>query len=273
MPFISKKKSPLFLISGTCVIENDEITYETASRLKQITSKLNIPFIFKASFDKANRSSLKSFRGPGFESGMATLKNIKETLDLKVISDIHSPEQAQAAAHVLDMIQIPAFLCRQTDLICAAAKTGKPLNIKKGQFLSPFECSNIIEKARICGCTELSITERGTTFGYNNLVVDFRSIEIIKEMGVSVIFDATHSVQFPGGSGTASSGESRFAPCLARAAVAAGADGIFIETHPDPSRALCDGPNSIPLDQMESLLSTLIKIREAIEIPLDNNVS
>lgn len=255
---------PLFLISGPCVIENRDITFEIASKLKEITSKLNIPFIFKASFDKANRTSIKSFRGPGFEKGLEILHQIKSSLNLKVISDIHTPEQAQDAAEVLDVIQIPAFLCRQTDLISAAAKTGKPLNIKKGQFLSPFECSNIIEKAKSCGAADVSITERGTTFGYNNLVVDFRSIQIIKEMGVSVIFDATHSVQLPGGGGISSSGESRFAPCLAKAAVAAGADGIFIETHPDPAKALCDGPNSIPLDNMASLLTTLVKIKEVI---------
>ncbi|MGD9733816.1 MAG: 3-deoxy-8-phosphooctulonate synthase [Desulfamplus sp.] len=255
---------PLFLISGPCVIENRDITFEIASKLKEITSKLNIPFIFKASFDKANRTSIKSFRGPGFEKGLEILHQIKSSLNLKVISDIHTPEQAQDAAEVLDVIQIPAFLCRQTDLISAAAKTGKPLNIKKGQFLSPFECSNIIEKAKSCGAADVSITERGTTFGYNNLVVDFRSIHIIKEMGVSVIFDATHSVQLPGGGGISSSGERRFAPCLAKAAVAAGADGIFIETHPDPLKALCDGPNSIPLDNMASLLTTLVKIKEVI---------
>ncbi|MBF0469265.1 MAG: 3-deoxy-8-phosphooctulonate synthase [Desulfamplus sp.] len=258
------EEHPLFLISGPCVIEDDLTTFNIASRLKQIASKLNIPLVFKASFDKANRSSIDSFRGPGLEKGIAILKHIKESLNLKIISDIHYPEQAVQVADVLDIIQIPAFLCRQTDLICAAARTGKPLNIKKGQFLSPFECSNIIQKARTCGCSDISITERGSTFGYNNLVVDFRSIQIIQEMGVSVIFDATHSVQLPGGAGTASSGESRFAPCLARAAVAAGADGIFIETHPDPSKALCDGSNSILLDSMPSLLSKLVKIREAL---------
>ncbi|MBF0232110.1 MAG: 3-deoxy-8-phosphooctulonate synthase [Desulfamplus sp.] len=259
-----KRGNRLFLISGPCVIEDDEITFTIASRLKKIASELNIPFIFKASFDKANRSSINSFRGPGLEKGIAILKHIKDSLNLKILSDIHYPEQAKVVADILDIIQIPAFLCRQTDLISAAAKTGKPLNIKKGQFLSPFECSNIIQKARSCGCSHISITERGTTFGYNNLVVDFRSIQIIKEMGVPVIFDATHSVQLPGGGGTESSGESRFAPCLARAAVAAGADGLFIETHPDPARALCDGANSILLDNMSSLLSTLVKIREAL---------
>ena len=261
---LEKQQHPLFLVSGPCVIENNEITLEIASRLKQITSDLNIPFIFKASFDKANRSSIKSFRGPGFKEGLKIMQHIKDSLNVKVLSDIHSPEQAQAAAEVLDLIQIPAFLCRQTDLICAAARTGKPLNIKKGQFLSPYECSNIIEKATSCGCKDISITERGTTFGYNNLVVDFRSIQIIKEMGVSVIFDATHSVQFPGGRGTSSSGECCFAPCLARAAVASGADGIFMETHPDPDKALCDGPNSIPLDSIQALLKTLVKIRAAL---------
>ncbi|MBF0378197.1 MAG: 3-deoxy-8-phosphooctulonate synthase [Desulfamplus sp.] len=263
------ENNKLFLISGPCVIESEETTFKIAAELKKITSELAIPFIFKASFDKANRSSINSFRGPGFAKGIEILKDIKESLNLQIVSDIHSPEQAKIAAEVLDVIQIPAFLCRQTDLICAAAKTGKALNIKKGQFLSPYECLNIIEKARACGSTEISITERGTTFGYNNLVVDFRSIQIVKNMGVSVIFDATHSVQFPGGGGTASSGESRFAPYLARAAVAAGADGIFIETHPDPNKALCDGPNSIPLENMAPLLTTLVKIKEAISSEID----
>lgn len=257
-------KDSLTLISGPCVIENYDITFKTASTLKKITSERKIPFVFKASFDKANRSSCNSFRGPGFEKGLSILKQIKDALNLKIISDIHWPEQAEIAAGVLDIIQIPAFLCRQTDLIRAAAQTGKPLNIKKGQFLSPWECKNIIDKAKAFGCTELTITERGTTFGYNNLVVDFRSIEIIKSMGVPVIFDATHSVQLPGGGGTASAGERCFVPCLAKAAVAAGADGIFIETHPDPDKALCDGPNSIHLDQMPNLLSTLTRIKKAV---------
>lgn len=254
----------LVLISGPCVIEDFDITFKIASHLKQITLERQIPFVFKASFDKANRSSSSSFRGPGFEKGLDILRQIKESLNLQIISDIHLPEQAEAAADVLDIIQIPAFLCRQTDLICAAARTGIPVNIKKGQFLSPWECKNIIDKAKKFGCKELTITERGTTFGYNNLVVDFRSIEIIKSMEVPVIFDATHSVQLPGGGGTASSGDRDFAPCLAKAAVAAGADGIFIETHPDPDQALCDGPNSIPLDRMADLLSTLIRIKKAI---------
>ncbi len=253
-----------FFIAGPCVIESYETCLQTAEYLKKITSKLNIPFIFKSSFDKANRTSVKSFRGPGVINGLEILDKIKKKLDIKIISDIHLPDQAEKAAKVLDVIQIPAFLCRQTDLICAAAETKAPLNIKKGQFMSPFEVKNVIDKAESAGCTDISITERGTSFGYNNLVVDFRSIDIIKNMGVPVIFDATHSVQLPGGSGTSSAGERQFAPTLAKAAVAAGADGIFIETHPDPDRALCDGPNSIPLDQIEHLLKTLAAIKKAI---------
>jgi len=260
----SKAKPPFFLIAGPCVIENYDITYQVARTLGELTHKLGIPFIFKASFDKANRTAFNAFRGPGMDEGLEILKKIKQNLGLKVISDIHLPEQAQKASEVLDFIQIPAFLCRQTDLIVAAAQTGKPVNIKKGQFLAPWDCKNIIEKARSAGCEKVSITERGTSFGYNNLVVDFRGIEIIQDMGVPVIFDATHSVQLPGGKGTASSGERKFAPTLARAAMAAGADGLFIETHPNPDAALCDGPNSIPLHDMEALLTSLIKIKEAL---------
>jgi 2-dehydro-3-deoxyphosphooctonate aldolase (KDO 8-P synthase) len=260
----SKGKPPFFLIAGPCVIENYDTTCQVARVLAELTHKLGIPFIFKASFDKANRTAFDAFRGPGMDEGLEILKKIKQDLDLKVISDIHLPEQATKAAEVLDFIQIPAFLCRQTDLIVAAARTGKPVNIKKGQFLAPWDCKNIIEKARSAGCRQVSITERGTSFGYNNLVVDFRGIEIIQEMGVPVIFDATHSVQLPGGKGTASAGERKFAPILARAAMAAGADGLFIETHPTPETALCDGPNSIPLHEMEALLTSLIKIRRAL---------
>lgn len=252
------------LIAGPCVIENYDTTFQTASFLKAITEELGIPFIFKSSFDKANRSSIDSFRGPGFERGLEILSTIKNELKVKIISDIHLPEQAVPAAKVLDVVQIPAFLCRQTDLITAAARTGKPLNIKKGQFLAPLECRNIIEKARAAGCTRLSITERGTSFGYNNLVVDFRSIDIIRGLGVPVIFDVTHSVQLPGGAGISSAGDRKFAPTLARAAVAAGADGLFIETHPDPDRALCDGPNSIPLAEMRSFLEPLVAIHRVV---------
>ena len=267
-PFVqnidSKPPPPFFLIAGPCVIENYDTTCEVARVLKAVTLKLGIPFIFKASFDKANRTAFDAFRGPGMDKGLETLKKIKQDLGLKVISDIHLPEQAERASQVLDFIQIPAFLCRQTDLIMAAARTGKPVNIKKGQFLAPWDCKNIIKKAKSVGCRQISITERGTSFGYNNLVVDFRSIAIIQEMGVPVIFDATHSVQLPGGGGTSSSGERQYAPLLARAAMATGADGIFIETHPHPDKALCDGPNSIPLHEMETLLSTLIKIKRAV---------
>lgn len=252
------------LIAGPCVIENFDTTFKTASALKAITDELGIPFIFKSSFDKANRSSIDSFRGPGFERGLEILSTIKKELNVKIISDIHLPEQAAPAAKVLDVIQIPAFLCRQTDLITAAARTGKPLNIKKGQFLAPLECGNIIKKARAADCTNLSITERGSSFGYNNLVVDFRSIDIIRGFGVPVIFDVTHSVQLPGGAGTSSAGDRKFAPTLARAAIAAGADGLFIETHPDPDRALCDGPNSVPLAEMRSFLEPLVAIRKIV---------
>ncbi|MCF8113083.1 MAG: 3-deoxy-8-phosphooctulonate synthase [Desulfotignum sp.] len=251
-----------FLVAGPCVIETFDTTFQVAKTLKTITKDLGIPFIFKASFDKANRTSVQSFRGPGFEQGLAILKQIKSCLDLKVISDIHLPDQAVPAARVLDVIQIPAFLCRQTDLILAACMTKKPVSIKKGQFLAPLDCKNIIDKAVSTGNPHIAITERGTSFGYNNLVVDFRSIQILKQMGVPVIFDATHSVQLPGGSATASAGERQFIPTLAKAAIAAGAHGLFMETHPDPKTALCDGPNSMPLADMAQLLKTLLAIRQ-----------
>ena len=255
--------SPVFfLIAGPCVIENFETSFSIAKTLKQITDKLKIPFIFKASFDKANRTSIDAFRGPGFERGLEILNQIKGELKVPILSDIHLPEQAAIAAKVLDIIQIPAFLCRQTDLILAACATRKPVNIKKGQFLSPFECKNIINKASSSGNHDISITERGSSFGYNNLVVDFRSIHILNEMGVPVIFDATHSVQLPGGASDCSAGERQFVPTLSKAAIAAGAHGLFIETHPDPDKALCDGPNSMPLDEMEALLTTLLAIKK-----------
>jgi len=257
--------SPVFfLIAGPCVIENYETSFSIAQHLKEITKKLKIPFIFKASFDKANRTSIDAFRGPGFEEGLGILNQIKHELKVPVISDIHLPDQAKKVAQVLDIIQIPAFLCRQTDLILAACATGKPVNIKKGQFLSPFECRNIVTKATSFGNHDISITERGACFGYNNLVVDFRSIHILNEMGVPVIFDATHSVQLPGGAADSSAGERQFVPTLSKAAIAAGANGLFIETHPDPDKALCDGPNSMPLDDMESLLKTLLAIKKVV---------
>lgn len=258
-------KSYFFLIAGPCVIEDEKSTYQIAKHLKKITKRLNLPFIFKASFDKANRSSVDSFRGPGLEDGLKILKNIKKKLNILITSDIHLPSQAQKASEVLDIIQIPAFLCRQTDLILSALNTGKPVNIKKGQFLSPVECDNIINKAKKTNNRNISIIERGNCFGYNNLVVDFRSIYLIKKLNVPVIFDATHSVQLPGAGKGISSGESMFIPILAKAAIATGADGLFIETHPEPKKALCDGPNSLPLNKLESLLSTLINIKKATE--------
>jgi len=255
---------PLVLIMGPCVIESPDAAFHTARFLRDLTDKLNIPFIFKASFDKANRTSIASYRGPGLTEGLKTLSEIRDTLGIRVISDIHTAGQAKAAAAVLDIIQVPAFLCRQTDFLLAAAQTDKPLNIKKGQFLAPWDVPNITEKIYSTGNRRVIITERGTSFGYNNLVVDYRGIQIIRDSGPPVIFDATHSVQLPGGSGNSSGGQREFAPLLAKAAVAAGADGIFMEVHPDPDNARCDGPNSLPLDTLEPLLRELLAIRQAI---------
>ncbi len=257
------KSSGFFLIAGPCVIEDYDTSFSIAKHLKKVALNLGIPYIFKASYDKANRTSIQSFRGPGPERGLEILQQIKSELDIPVISDIHLPDQAEKAAQVLDIIQVPAFLCRQTDLITAACRTGKPVNIKKGQFLAPSDCKNIVKKAEFTGNQNIAITERGTCFGYNNLVVDFRSIQILSEMGLPVIFDATHSVQLPGAGNNASSGNREFVPTLAKAAVACGVNGIFMETHPEPDKALCDGPNSIPLDQMQDLLTTLVNIRKA----------
>ncbi len=259
--------APLALIAGPCVVEEEEITYKTAAFLKELTHRLGIPFVFKASFDKANRSSIDSFRGPGVAEGLEILQRIKTKLDICILSDVHRISQVDACAAALDVIQIPAFLCRQTDLIKEAAATGKPVNIKKGQFLAPRDMANVVKKAVFSGNTRILITERGSAFGYNNLVVDFRGIPIMQEIGYPVIFDATHSVQLPGGEGIRSGGERQFAPVLARAAVAAGADGLFMEVHPDPDRALCDGPNSLPLDSLEPLLMELKRIREALGRP------
>jgi len=259
--------NPLALIAGPCVIEDAETSFRIASFLKALTRRLEIPFIFKASFDKANRSSIDSFRGPGMMEGLDILKRIKTELDICILSDVHRISQIDICAAILDIIQIPAFLCRQTDLITAAAATRKPLNIKKGQFLAPRDMANVVKKAASSGNSRILITERGSSFGYNNLVVDFRGIPIMQETGYPVIFDATHSVQLPGGESIRSGGERRFAPVLAKAAVAAGADGIFIEVHPNPDQALCDGPNSLPLDSLEPLLVTLKRIRESLKSP------
>ncbi len=253
---------PLLLIAGPCVLESAEIAREIAAGLKEITSRLNIPFVFKASFDKANRTSLNSFRGPGLKDGLAMLGEIREEFDIPVISDIHETAQVAPAAEVLDILQIPAFLCRQTDLLVAAASTGKPVSIKKGQFLSPWDMEHVVAKAKALGNRQILLTERGASFGYNNLVVDMRSLPVMRSLGCPVIYDATHSIQLPGGAGGSSGGQREFIPPLTRAAVAAGIDGLFMEVHPDPDKALCDGPNSMPLDQVESLLATLLRIHE-----------
>jgi 2-dehydro-3-deoxyphosphooctonate aldolase (KDO 8-P synthase) len=259
-----KPESELFLVSGPCVIEDEAITLRIAARLKEITGDLGIPFTFKASYDKANRTAIGSFRGPGIDEGLRVLAKVKKVLEVPVLSDVHRIREVQPAAEVLDIIQIPAFLCRQTDLILAAAKTGKPLNVKKGQFLAPWDVVNIVDKIRSVSNVQPMITERGVMFGYNNLVVDFRGIAVMQRTGCPVVFDATHSVQLPGGAGTSSGGQREFAPVLARAAVAAGADGIFLEVHEDPDKALSDGPNSLSLDQLPALLTQLKAIKTAL---------
>jgi 2-dehydro-3-deoxyphosphooctonate aldolase (KDO 8-P synthase) len=250
----------LSLIAGPCVIESEKLCLQVGESLKKTCDKLGIFFVFKASYDKANRTSGKSFRGPGVEAGLQTLAKVRKEIGVPVLTDVHTETQVIAAAEVADVLQIPAFLCRQTDLIDAAARTGKIVNLKKGQFLSPKEMGQVVDKARSAGAKKLLVTERGTTFGYNNLVADMRSIPIMRGFGFPVIFDATHSVQLPGGGGDKSSGQREFAPVLARCALAAGANGIFIETHPHPERALSDGPNMIPLAQMPGLLANLLKV-------------
>ena len=251
---------PLVLIAGPCVIESAQTTLKIAEAIKKITSKLKIPFVFKASYDKANRSSIHSFRGPGLYEGLKILSQVKTKLGVPILSDVHDISQAQMAGEILDIIQIPAFLCRQTDLIMAAAKTGKAVNVKKGQFMAPWDISGIVKKMQEAGNHNLLLTERGVSFGYNNLVSDFRSLPIMRSSGYPVVFDATHSVQKPGGLGTSSGGESQYIHLLARCAVAAGVDAIFLETHPNPARALSDGPNSLPLKNLENLLKELIAI-------------
>jgi len=255
---------PLVLISGPCVIEDYETTREIAAHLKEATDKLEMPFVFKASFDKANRTSVTAFRGPGLTEGLRVLAEIKEEFGIPILSDVHRIAEIPAAARVLDIIQIPAFLCRQTDFIVEVAKSGKPVNIKKGQFLAPWDMANVVEKITSAGNRRILITERGTMFGYNNLVVDFRGFMIMRQTGYPVIFDATHSVQLPGGAGKSSGGQRDFAPMLARAAVAAGVDGVFMEVHTNPEQALCDGPNSLKLDTIYNLLSRLKTIHNTI---------
>jgi 2-dehydro-3-deoxyphosphooctonate aldolase (KDO 8-P synthase) len=248
---------PFFLIAGPCVVESEGLVLETAGRMQEITGQLGIPYIFKASYDKANRSSGTSFRGPGIEQGLRILSEVKRQLGLPVLTDVHEDTPMAEVASVVDVLQTPAFLCRQTNFILRAAGQGKPVNIKKGQFLSPWEMRNVVEKARSTGNEQVMVCERGFSFGYNNLVVDMRSLAVMRETGAPVVFDATHSVQLPGGQGTASGGQREHVPVLARAAVAAGVAGVFMETHPDPARALSDGPNAWPLDRMRSLLEVL----------------
>lgn len=255
----------LFLIAGPCVIEDETTTFETAERLKTICSELRIPLIFKSSFDKANRTSVSSFRGPGMDRGLRILADIRSKLQIPVISDIHAMGEILPAAEVLDALQIPAFLCRQTDLVLTAAETGKPVNIKKGQFLAPWDVKNIIDKFISSGNQNLFITERGVSFGYNNLVVDFRAFPIMRSFGYPVIFDVTHSLQLPGGQGTSSGGQREFAEPLARAAAAAGIDGLFIEVHPAPDKALCDGPNMLRLSDMQGFLTRVKAVHELIK--------
>ncbi len=253
----------LILIAGPCVIEKEKLCFEIASTLKRICQQLGIFYVFKASYDKANRTSAKSYRGPGLEEGLHVLGKVRKRFEVPVLTDVHTEAQATAAAAIVDILQIPAFLCRQTDLIATAVRTRKIVNLKKGQFLSPMEMNQVVEKARSAGAEKLLVTERGTTFGYNNLVSDMRAIPILSRLGCPVIFDATHSVQLPGGGGDKSSGQREFAPVLARCAMAAGAHGVFIETHPQPEAALSDGPNMVPLGEMHGLLKTLVRVRQA----------
>lgn len=251
-------------IAGPCVIENRDLVFKTCEKLKEITTKLKVPFIFKSSYDKANRTSIDSFRGFGMEEGLKILSELKKEFDVFILSDVHEISEVKAASEVLDVIQIPAFMSRQTNLILEAAKTGKVVNIKKGQFLAPDDVQNIVKKAYSTGNENILITERGTSFGYHNLVVDMRSFDIIHKFGIPVVFDSTHSVQLPGGAGTKSSGQREFVPSLLKAAVAAGCDGIFMETHPDPDNALSDGPNMVPLHKVEDLLKEVLRIKEAL---------
>ena len=255
----------LFLIAGPCVIENEKLCLQVAGALKKTCARLGIFYVFKASFDKANRTSARSFRGPGLDEGLRVLGKVRAEFGVPVLTDVHTETQAAIAGEVVDILQIPAFLCRQTDLIEAAAITGRIINLKKGQFLSPGEMGQVAEKARRAGAKKILLTERGTTFGYNNLVAGMRSIPIMKRSGFPVIFDATHSVQLPGGGGDKSSGQREFAPVLARCALAAGANGLFIETHPRPERALSDGPNMIPLAEMPALLREMLKVFNAVK--------
>lgn len=258
---------PLVWILGPCVIEPGDMTFRIADALAALADRLRLPLVFKASFDKANRSSGTSFRGPGLDAGLKTLAEVRRRTGLPVTTDLHERQQVAAVAEVVDLLQIPAFLARQTDLILAAGQTGKPVNVKKGQFMAPWDMKNVVAKMREVGNERLILTERGTTFGYNNLVSDLRSIPLMQDLGCPVIFDATHSVQMPGGAGDRSGGDRRMVPYLARAAVAAGCDGLFLETHPDPDRALSDGPNMVPLGELPALVECCLRLRQALAPP------
>ena len=252
---------PFFLIAGPCVVESEQLQMDVAGQLKEMTKELGIPFIFKSSYDKANRSSGKSYRGPGMEKGLEILGKVRKTLGVPVLTDVHTEEEVPTVAKIVDVLQTPAFLCRQTDFIHAVARAGKPVNIKKGQFLAPSDMKNVVDKAReASGTDNIMVCERGASFGYNNLVSDMRSLAIMRDTGCPVVFDATHSVQLPGGQGTSSGGQREFVPVLARAAIATGVAGVFMETHPDPAKALSDGPNAWPLQRMRELLATLKEI-------------
>jgi 2-dehydro-3-deoxyphosphooctonate aldolase (KDO 8-P synthase) len=260
-------RSPLFLIGGPCVIESEDHTLHMAGEIQKVCESLGIPFIFKASFDKANRSSIESYRGPGLDQGLSILGRVRQELGIPVLSDIHETGQVHKAAEVLDVIQIPAFLCRQTDLLVEAAKTQKPLNIKKGQFLSPYDVKNVIDKIASQGNEKILLTERGTSFGYNNLVFDIRSIPIMKRLGYPVVVDATHSVQKPGGEGTSSGGDAEFIPHVARAGISVGADGLFLEIHDHPSQAMSDRHNSFNLSNLSSFCASLLRLKKAVDEP------
>jgi 2-dehydro-3-deoxyphosphooctonate aldolase (KDO 8-P synthase) len=256
---------PLFLIAGPCVIESEQLALDSAGSLKEMAEGVGIPFIYKSSFDKANRSSVESFRGPGAEEGLYILEKVRKQVGVPVLTDVHEDTPLGEVASVVDVLQTPALLCRQTDFIQAVASQGRPVNIKKGQFLAPWDMANVVNKARAVGNEQIMVCERGASFGYNNLVSDMRSLAVLRDTGCPVIFDATHSVQLPGGQGDRSGGQREFVPVLARAAVAAGISGLFMETHPDPAKALCDGPNSWPLDRLQELLETLVVIDQAVK--------
>jgi 2-dehydro-3-deoxyphosphooctonate aldolase (KDO 8-P synthase) len=256
---------PIFLIAGPCVIESAQLAIDTAGALRELTSKLGVPFIYKSSFDKANRSSSKSYRGPGTDEGLAILERVRNEVGVPVLTDVHEDTPIDEVAAVVDVLQTPAFLCRQTNFIRRVASAGLPVNIKKGQFLAPWDMKNVVDKARETGNTQIMVCERGVSFGYNTLISDMRGLVVMRETGCPVVFDATHSVQQPGGRGTSSGGQREFVPVLARAAVASGVSGLFMETHPDPDRALSDGPNAWPLGRMEELLETLIELDNVVK--------